>query len=135
MKHGKPVDVIVKIMTSIRSADDVFDFIQNVKNWESGGIITSVSKVENDLWNCQTPAGKAKIKCFPDNHFRILDHTFIVGDITWNVYVRILENNKGSTTVWTFLRPDGLSTKQFQEQLNGFDLEIAGWKRRVENNI
>ena len=135
MKHGNPADVIVKIMTSIRSADDVFDFIQNVKNWESGGIITSVSKVENDLWICQTPAGKAKIKCFPDSHFRILDHTFIVGDFTWNVYVRVLENNTGSTTVWTCLKPDGLSTKQFQEQLKSFDLEVVGWKKRVENNI
>ncbi len=134
MKYGKPVDAVVKIMTSHRTAEDVFDFFQNVKNWESGGIITSVTKVDIDLWTCSTPAGKAKIKCIPDKESLILDHIFIVGDVTWNVYVRILANNKGSTTVWTFLKPDSLTSRQFQDQLKGFDLEIDGWKRRLENS-
>jgi hypothetical protein len=134
VKYGRPVDVVVKIMTSERTADDVFDFFQNVKNWESGGIITSVTKVKNDRWICDTPAGKAKIKCIPDKVSLILDHIFIVGDVTWNVYVRILANNKGSTAVWTFLKPDSLTSRQFQDQLKGFDLEIDGWKRRLENS-
>jgi hypothetical protein len=45
-----------------------------------------------------------------------------------------MANNKGSTTVWTFLKPDVLSTEQFQEQLKAFDLEIDGWKRTLGNN-
>lgn len=134
MKYDNPVDAIVKIMTCNRTPEDVFDFFQDVKNWESGGVITSVSKVDNDRWTCSTPAGKAKIKCIPDKESLILDHIFIVGDVTWNVYVRILANNKGSTTVWTFLKPDSLTSRQFQEQLKGFDLEIDGWKRRLENS-
>jgi hypothetical protein len=134
VKYGNPVDAIVKIMTCNGTAEDVFDFFQNVKNWESGGFITSVTKVDNDRWSCSTPAGKAKIKCIPDKDCLILDHLFIVGDVTWNVYVRILENNKASTTVWTFLKPDSSTSRQFQEQLKGFDLEIDGWKRRLENS-
>jgi len=58
------------------------------------GIITSVTKVDNDQWTCSTPAGIAKIKSIPDKESLILDHIFIEGDITWNVYVRILANNK-----------------------------------------
>jgi hypothetical protein len=134
VKYDKPVDVVVKIMTTNRTADDVFDFFQNIKNWESGGVLSSITKDKNDWWSCDTPAGKAKIKCIPDKHFRILDHTFIVGDVKWNVYVRIMANNKGSTTVWTFLKPDVLSTEQFQEQLKAFDLEIDSWKRILGNN-
>jgi hypothetical protein len=134
VKYGNPVDAIVKTMTCNRTPDDVFDFFQNVKNWESGGIITSVTKVDTDRWTCSTPAGKAKIKCIPDKESLILDHTFIAGDVTWNVYVRILANKKGSTTVWTFLKPDSLTSKQFKEQLKGFDLEIDGWQRRLENS-
>ena len=134
MKYDNPVDAIVKIMTCNRTPEDVFDFFENVKNWESGGIITSVSKVDNDRWTCSTPAGEAKIKSIPDKESLILDHICIVGDVTWNVYVRILANNKGSTTVWTFLKPDSLTSRQFQEQLKGFDLEIDGWKRRLENS-
>jgi hypothetical protein len=132
VKNGKPAGVIVKIMTNSRTTGDVYDFFQDVKNWESGGIITSVKKGENNWWTCETPAGKAKIRCIPDKHCQILDHTFIVGDVTWNVYVRVVANNKGSTTVWTFLKPDGLTTKQFREQLKSFDLEIDGWRRRLE---
>lgn len=134
MKYDNPVDAIVKIMTCNRPPEDVFDFFQNVKNWERGGIITSVSKVDNDRWTCSTPAGEAKIKSIPDKESLILDHIFIVGDVTWNVYVRILANNKGSTTVWTFLKSDSLTLRQFQEQLKGFDLEIEGWKRSLENS-
>ena len=134
VKYGNPVDAIVKIMTCNRTPEDVFDFFENVKNWESGGIITSVSKVDNDGWTSSTPAGEAKIKSIPDKESLILDHIFIVGDVTWNVYVRILANNKGPTTVWSFLKPDSLTSRQFQEQLKGFDLEIDGWKRRLENS-
>jgi len=133
MKNGNPVDAIVKIMTCSRTPEDVFDFFQNVKNWESGDMITSVTKVDNDRWTCSTPAGKAKIKSIPDKESLILDHIFIVGDVKWNVYVRILANNKGSTTVWTFLKPASLTSRQFQEQLKGFDREIDGWKTRLEN--
>jgi hypothetical protein len=133
MKNGNPVDAIVKIMTCTRTPEDVFDFFQNVKNWESGDMITSVTKVDNDRWTCSTPAGKAKIKSIPDKESLILDHIFIVGDVIWNVYVRILANNKGSTTVLTFLKPDSLTSRQFQEQLKGFDREIDGWKTRLEN--
>jgi hypothetical protein len=114
MKNGNPVDAIVKIMTCSRTPEDVFDFFQDVKNWESGGIITSVTKVDNDRWICSTPAGKAKIKSIPDKESLILDHIFIVGDVKWNVYVRILANNKGSTTVWTFLKPDSLIQDNFK---------------------
>jgi hypothetical protein len=134
MKYDNPVDVSVKILTSSRNAKDVFDFFLNVKNWESGGIISSVIKDENDQWICDTPAGRAKIICIPDKNCGILDHTFIVGDVTWNVYVRIIPNNKGSTIVWTFLKPDALVPEQFHEQLKSFDSEIDGWRRRLEND-
>ena len=135
MKYDNPVDVSVKFMTSSRNAKDVFDFFSNVKNWESGGIISSAIKDGNDRWICDTPAGRAKIICIPDKDSGILDHNFIVGNVTWNVYVRVVPNNNGSTTLWTFLKPDGLSAEQFQEQLKGFDSEIDGWRRALENGV
>lgn len=81
MKYDNPVDVSVKFMTCSRNANYVFDFFLNVKNWESGGIISFVVKDEKDLWICDTPAGKAKIKCIPDKGCGIIDHTFAVGDV------------------------------------------------------
>jgi hypothetical protein len=38
------------------------------------------------------------------------------------VYVRMFPNEEGSTTIWTFMRPDGLTDEQFQEQPKGFDI-------------
>jgi hypothetical protein len=61
--------------------------------------------------------------------FGILDHVFVGGGIKWNVYVRIVPNQSGSTTTWTFVRPDGLSDEDFESQLKGYDSEIAGWTR------
>ena len=81
VKYDNPVDVSVKFMTCSRNANYVFDFFLNVKNWESGGIISFVVKDEKDLWICDTPAGKAKIKCIPDKGCGIIDHTFAVGDV------------------------------------------------------
>jgi hypothetical protein len=49
------------------------------------------------------------------------------GGIEWNVYVRVVPNQNGSTTTWTFIRPDALSDEDFESQLKGYDLEIAGW--------
>lgn len=39
MKNGNSVDAIVKIMTCNRTPEDVFDFFQDVKNWESGALL------------------------------------------------------------------------------------------------
>ncbi|HKX20695.1 MAG TPA: hypothetical protein VJM74_03370 [Nitrososphaeraceae archaeon] len=50
------------------------------------------------------------------------------------MYVRVIPNNKGSTIVWNFLKPDGLLAEQFHEQLKSFDFEIDGWRRKLEDD-
>jgi hypothetical protein len=52
----------------------------------------------------------------------------------WHVFVRIIPNQSGSTTTWTFLRPDSLNDKQFEEQLKMFDVEINNWQKALENS-
>ena len=49
------------------------------------------------------------------------DHEFEGLGLKWKVYVRLVLNEEGSTTTWTFMRPDGLTDKQFHEQLKVFD--------------
>lgn len=34
MDQAMPKEVVVKVMTCGRSADDVYDFMQDIKNWE-----------------------------------------------------------------------------------------------------
>jgi hypothetical protein len=78
-------------------------------------------------------AGKSKMKHTLSQKFGILDHIFIGGGLEWHVYVRVIPNQIGSTTTWTFVRPNGLTEEQFEEQLKGFDKEIDGLKNALES--
>jgi hypothetical protein len=130
-----PRKVIVKIMTVNRSIDTVFEFFENIKNLESGGMLKNITKgKEDDWWKFHTPAGEAKLKLSRvEQELGIIDHVFIVNGLVWHVYVRIVPNQHGSTASWTFIRPNGLDDKQFEEQLAAFDIEIEGWKKALES--
>jgi hypothetical protein len=45
-----PRQVIVKLMTVNKPADQVFEFFSDVKNMEIGGAIKSVTKGGDDWW-------------------------------------------------------------------------------------
>jgi hypothetical protein len=129
-----PRKVIVKTMNVNRSTDTVFEFFENLKNVESGGIFKDITRGEDGWWKFNTPTGEAKLKI--DRAVRelgILDHVFVGNGLVWQVYVRIVPNQHGSTTSWTFIRPDGLDDKQFEEQLSAFDIETEGWKKALES--
>lgn len=127
--------VIVKELTVNKPANQVFDFLSKVKNMEIGGAIRSVTKGEDGWWQFDhTGAGKGRMKVTPVSELGILDHEFVGAGSEWKVYVRVVPNEEGSTTTWTFIRPDGLTDEQFQQQLKGFDLEIKNWKKYLEEN-
>jgi hypothetical protein len=129
-----PRKVIVKTMNVSRSTDTVFEFFENLKNVESGGIFKDITRGEDGWWKFNTPTGEAKLKI--DRAVRelgILDHVFVGDGLVWQVYVRIVPNQQGSTTSWIFIRPDGLDDKQFEEQLATFDIETEGWKKALES--
>jgi hypothetical protein len=129
-----PRKVIVKTMNVSKSTDTVFEFFENLKNVESGGIFKDITKGEDDWWKFNTPAGAAKLKIERAvRELGILDHIFVGDGLVWQVYVRIVPNQGGSTTSWTFIRPDGLNDKQFEEQLADFDTETEGWKKALES--
>jgi hypothetical protein len=100
---------------------------------EIGGTAKSVPKGSDGWWTFDhVVAGKARMKHVPVRNADVLDHIFASAGLTWKVYVRIIPNQSGVTVVWTFMRSDGLNDGQFEKQLDGFDCEIALWKKALE---
>ncbi|HYF99372.1 MAG TPA: hypothetical protein VD815_04715 [Candidatus Saccharimonadales bacterium] len=129
----KPEKTIVKTMVSEKSKDKVFDFFEDAKNLEMGGAISNIVK-DIDEWYSfnHIVAGNARLKIINKNReLGIVDHLFEGGGLSWTVYVRIINNGYGSTTTWTFLKPDGLSDSQFEDQLKMFDVEVENWNKHL----
>ncbi|MGN6614698.1 MAG: hypothetical protein ACTHKC_06620 [Candidatus Nitrosocosmicus sp.] len=125
--------IIVKTMTVKNSVKQVFDFFSEGKNLELGGAINSLIKNEDSVWTFEhNIAGKSMMKNFFIPEYGILDHIFIGGGLEWHVFIRAIPNGQGSTTTWTFIRPDGLNDNQFEEQLENFEIEITKWKKALE---
>jgi hypothetical protein len=129
-----PRKVIIKTMSVIRNTNTVFEFFKNIKNMESGGILKDITKAEDGWWKFSTPSGEAKLKhSRVEQELGIIDHIFVGNGLAWHVYVRIVPNQDGSTVLWTFIRPDGLDDKLFEDQLAVFETEIEGWKKALES--
>ena len=125
--------VIVKVMTVKNNVHQVFDFFSNPKNMELGGALELIEDNDDGWWIFNhNIAGRSKMKHISIPQYGILDHTFIGGGLEWNVYVRIIPNEQGSTTTWTFLNPDGMYENLFEKQLEMFDIEIEKWKNALE---
>lgn len=132
----KPVKAVVKSMTVSRNVTEVYNYFKNMKNLEVGGQITSLQKSNDDDWWTfdHAVAGKSKIKLVNSiEKYGMLDHQFVGGGLTWDVYVRVVPNKEGSTTTWIFVKPDGLTDIQFEEQLKNYDSEIEKWKSALES--
>ena len=130
----KPRKIIVKAMTVNRSPGDVFEFFENVKNWESGGALNSIAQEDGEWWTFQTPVGPGRLRLRPNKDLLTLDHDFVAGGVSWDVHSRVIPNAKGSSVTWTFICPENLSDEQFREQLNSnFEMEIRGWRKALEN--
>ena len=135
MEDAKPRKVIVKLMSVSSSVDKVYAFFEDVKtSMEAGKAAKSVTKGEGGWWTFDhVTAGPSKLRHTTVRSAGIIDHVFSGGGLEWTVYVRIVPNKGGCTTTWTFIRPDGLTDEQFEQQLKSFDKEIELWKQTLES--
>jgi hypothetical protein len=134
-KLMQPVKVIVKTMTVTKSTNEVYSFFQNMKSLEMGGEISSLQESDDGWWTFNhASAGRSKMKHTNSvAECGILDHIFVGGGLTWNVFVRTIPNKDAPTTMGAFEKPDGLTDSQSEEQIKNFESEIDKWKLALEN--
>ena len=129
----EPRSVIVKTLVTKKDTKTTFEFFTNPKNWESGGALRNIRKETDGWWYTDTPFGQAKFRLRDDEKYGILDHEFVGGGESWTVFSRVTPNESGSTVSWTFIRPEKMTQKQFEEQLENFEMEILGWEKALES--
>jgi|SRR5690242_1628941 len=107
-----------------------------MKSLEVGDEIRALQESSDGWWTFgHAIAGKSMMRYTNSvEKYGILNHIFVGGGLTWNVYVRTVPNKEGSTTTWVFVKPDGLTDTLFEEQMINFDTEIDKWKSALENN-
>jgi hypothetical protein len=77
-----PRQVIVKVLTVNKHANQVFEFFSDVKNMEIGGAIKSVTRGDDDWWQFEhIVSGKSRVRVKPFLNSGILDHTFVRGGL------------------------------------------------------
>jgi hypothetical protein len=130
----EPRSVIVKIFVADKEPAKVLDFFLNVKNWEFGRVQRNISKAEGDWWDTESPFGKAKIRLRPSREFGIFDHDFAAPGREWTVYCRVTPNERGSTILFQFVRPEGMPQEDFESQLgSSFEKEMENLKKAIES--
>jgi hypothetical protein len=123
----------VKTFVADMEPNKVFDFFLNVKNWEKGGVQKNVSKADGDWWNTESPFGKAKIRLRTNRELGIFDHDYVSAGKEWTVYCRLTPNERGSTILFLFIRPEGMPQQEFEDQLgSSFENEMANLKKAIE---
>lgn len=129
-----PRSVIVKTLLVSRDPADVIEFFLDLKNWESGEAIRNAKKLEDEWWQVDTPRGVAKIRIHPNKSLGLFDHEFDGGGGWWTVFCRVTPNASGSTVSWTFVRPETMTQKEFEDQLGAsFEKEMEGYRTALES--
>lgn len=130
----EPRSVIAKTFVADKDPARVFDFFVNVKNWECGGVQKNVRKLDDNLWELESPFGQAKVRIKPNRSLGIFDHDFIGIDAEWTVYCRVTPNERGSTISWLFIRPEEMTQEEFERQLtSSFDGEMENFRKALES--
>lgn len=128
-----PRPVVVKTFVVNVAPADTLAFFLDLKNWESGGILEHVERIDSEWWRAETPRGPARIRLRPNLSAGTFDHDFVGGGGEWTVFCRVTPNGGGSAVSWLFIQPEGMTRQEFERQLgDGFDHEMEGFRRALE---
>jgi hypothetical protein len=117
-----------------RSAAQVYEFASNPENlpkW-AAGLAGSIKKV-NEEWIADAPMGTVKVKFAERNKFGVLDHEVTLpSEVKVYNAMRVFPNNDGSELVFTLYRRPDMSDREFAEDANLVEKDLATLKTLLE---
>lgn len=119
------------------SPSDVYEFASNPENlprW-AAGLASSEVKRAGSLWVAEAPFGKVKIRFTEKNTFGVMDHYVELdsGVVVHNP-MRVVPNGDGSEFIFTLVRQQGMSEKQFAEDKKAVEKDLRTLKAFLEDS-
>jgi hypothetical protein len=117
-----------------RTAAQVYEFASNPENlpqW-AAGLSGSIKKVDED-WISESAMGRVKIRFAEKNKFGVLDHDVTIpsGAKFYNP-MRVFPNNHGSELVFTLFRRPEMSDREFAQDAESVEKDLATLKSLLE---
>jgi carbon monoxide dehydrogenase subunit G len=112
----------------------VIAFLSNMENWKTWAPwVHSVARISERDWNLETEAGPMKVRFVEPNSLGVLDHEVIVasGMPVFNS-MRVLPNGTGSELVMVVFQSPGVSTEQFDRDVQAVTDDLARLKPAAE---
>ena len=113
---------------------DVAAFLGDLARWPSWAPwIRSVSRTGERTWTLETEAGRMQVQLVEPNALGVLDHhvTLDSGRTVFNA-MRVIPNGDGSELVMTIFQQPGVSTAEFERDVQAVRDDLARLKRAAE---
>jgi carbon monoxide dehydrogenase subunit G len=112
----------------------VIAFLSDIENWKTWAPwIHSVGRTSGGDWKLETEAGPMKIRFVEPNSLGVLDHEVTVasGMVVLNS-MRVLPNGDGSELVMVVFQSPGVSTEQFDRDVQAVTDDLVRLKAAAE---
>lgn len=112
----------------------VIAFLSNMENWKSWAPwVHSVARISERNWQLDTEAGPMKVHFVEPNSLGVLDHEVTVASgMTVFNSMRVLPNGAGSELVIVVFQSPGVSTEQFDRDVQAVTDDLARLKPAAE---
>jgi hypothetical protein len=131
----KVAKAITKTMDLTADPKAVYEFLANPLNWPQFAIVNlkSIKAGPNGWYEIVSKNGPGQLKMLSNKELGILDHIWKDAQATWNVYMRVVPNNEGSSIMTTFFQPPQIDAEQFSKSMQEMDLEFSKLKTILES--
>jgi hypothetical protein len=118
-----------------RSPGDVYAFIsngENVPRW-AAGLGTKIRR-DGGEWVAEGPIGRVRVRFAPPNDLGVADHDVVLATgVTVHNPIRVVPNGAGSTVIFTLLRQPGISARQFKQDAQAVERDLATLKTLLDS--